>query len=126
MTNLSQEKPHLMGLFCFVFKRNITSLLFLCELHSYHLNHKGLISVICSVTTTTKNEKFIQTGNSSELGCHGSDANGECPGLHQATSSVAWKHDRQELQEGGHERNSQGAATVQAACEVAIIGLTKA
>ena len=37
-----------------VFKRNITSLLFLCELHPYRLNHKGLISVICYVTTTTK------------------------------------------------------------------------
>jgi len=36
------------------FERNITSLLFLCELHSYRLNHKGLISVICFVTTTTK------------------------------------------------------------------------
>ena len=44
--------------FLLVFKRNITSLLFLCELRSYCLNNKGLISVICFVTTTTKNEKF--------------------------------------------------------------------
>jgi hypothetical protein len=73
-----------------------------------------------------ENEKFIQIGNSSELGCHGSNANGERPGLYQAASSAAWKHDRQELQEGGYERNSQGTATVQAACEVAIISLTKA
>ena len=73
-----------------------------------------------------ENEKFAQTGNSSELGCHGSNADGERPDLHQATSSATWEHGRQELQEGSHERNSQGAATVQAACEVAIIGLTKA
>jgi len=37
-----------------VFNRNITSLLFLYELRSYRLNRKGLISVICFVTTTTK------------------------------------------------------------------------
>ena len=115
-----------MGAFLLVFKRNITSLLFLCELHSYRLNHKGLISVICFVTTTTKNETFTQTGNSSKFGCHGSNANGECPGLHQATSSAAWRHSKQELQERGHERNSQGATTVQAAYEVAVISLTKA
>lgn len=40
--------------FLLVFKRNITSLLFLCELHPYSLNHKGLISVICNTITTTK------------------------------------------------------------------------
>jgi len=28
--------------------------LFLCELHAYGLNHKGLISVICNTITTTK------------------------------------------------------------------------
>jgi len=37
-----------------LFNRNITSLLFLRELHAYRLNHKGLISVICITITTTK------------------------------------------------------------------------
>lgn len=41
-----------------------------------------------------ENEKFAQIGNSSELGCHGSNADGERPGLYQATSSAAWKHGR--------------------------------
>jgi hypothetical protein len=100
-----------MGLFV-VFKRNITSLLFLCELHPYRLNHKGLISVICIAITTTKNEKFAKIGNSSELGCHGSNADGERPGLHQAASSAARKSDKQGLQEGGHEGNQESAAAV--------------
>jgi hypothetical protein len=73
-----------------------------------------------------ENEKFAQTGNSSELGCHGSNADGERPGLHQAASSTTWEHGRQELQEGSYERNSQGAAAVQAAYEFATVGLIKA
>jgi len=47
-------EPHFNGVFLSVFERYITSLLFLCELHPYRLNHKGLISVICSTITTTK------------------------------------------------------------------------
>ncbi len=73
-----------------------------------------------------ENEKFTQVGNSSKLGCHGSNADGERPGLHQAASSAAWKHGRQELQEGSHERNSQGTAAIQAASEFATVGLIKA
>jgi len=42
------------GFFLLVFNRNITSLLFLCELKAYRLNHKALISVICNTITTTK------------------------------------------------------------------------
>jgi hypothetical protein len=52
--NQIDSKAPLFGAFLLAFKRNITSLLFLCELHSYSLNYKGLISVICFVTTTTK------------------------------------------------------------------------
>ena len=54
MTQFITSKAPFRWGFLLVFKRNITSLLFLCELRPYRLNHKGLISVICNTITTTK------------------------------------------------------------------------
>jgi hypothetical protein len=54
LTDSSPARAPFDGAFLLPFKRNITSLLFLCELHLDGLNHKGLISVICNTITTTK------------------------------------------------------------------------
>jgi len=59
------------------------------------LNHSGFFSVICS-NHHYENEKFIQIGYSSKLGCHEPGANGERPDLYQGTSS-AREHGQQEL-----------------------------
>jgi len=94
----------------------------LYELHVYDLNRGHIFSVICS-TTTRKNEKFAKVGNSSKLGCLGSNANGECPCLHQGASASTRVLGSQELEERGHERDSPGVEAVQTSWEFATVRL---